>query len=92
MQCSEVICKCDKIFDQNYLKVPLEAKGIDRLSLSTNHILCAKCEEMQKTSYFIIDSFSQSLVFMKEIPNEFEVDTENPPLHFIKVFPVIGFY
>ena len=46
----------------------------------------------QKTPQFILLMFLLSLDFIKEIPNEFEVDIENPPLHFIKVFPVIEFY
>ena len=42
--------------------------------------------------HFTLLRFSQSLNFIKEIPNVFEGYIKNPPLHFIKVFPVIEFY
>ena len=44
----------------------------------------------QKPPHFILLRFSKSLDFIKEIPNEFEVDTENPLLHFISGSPAAG--
>ena len=57
-----------------------------------NHFFPENAQQPPKNLHFILLRFSQSLNFIKEIPNVFEGYIKKKPLHFIKVFPVIESY